>query len=530
MIADVDTIKHIWPEAILVLLGTWILVAGAFQRARWWWTTFALASYVVVAAVVCRNEVPFLSDMQRAGGWFATGPVIVDYFGFVMRLLAILVGGCYTLVAARTSREELASEFIGTLMLLVSGAMLASRANDLVLLFVSLELISIPTYVLLFLGRKDRETAEATAKYFFLSIFSSAVLLYGFSFLYGLAGTTVLYAGVNELSIGGTLAAASAQGGGLPLAPIALVLILAGLGFKMAAVPFHFYAPDVYQGATNGNAGLLAIAPKIGGLAALVRVLVVAMPNVADLAWQLLLVTAIASMTLGNVCALWQRSLRRMMAFSSIAHAGYMLIGIVVALGARGETLGGGIGAATLYVIVYALGSIGVFSALAYLGGTQHEVDGIDDLSGLSRTQPLPAAVIAICLVSLAGIPPLAGFWGKLTLFLGAIQASSHSTSGVWFVGLAVAGALNAAIGAAYYLRVIAVMYFGTGTRQFGCEGGWGANVAMRLAGALVLIVGLLPGSVTQFTERAEKSVQLSLPALRAPGSATAQVTAQAGG
>jgi NADH-quinone oxidoreductase subunit N len=340
-------------------------------------------------------------------------------------------------------------------------------------------------------------------KYFFLSIFSSAVLLYGLSFLYGLAGTTVI-SSLHEPSIGGVLAAEKVT----PFAPIALVLIIAGLGFKIAAVPFHFYAPDVYEGATNGNAGLLAVAPKIGGLAALVRLIVVAMPNTAGLSWQILLVISIASMTLGNVCALWQTNLRRLMAFSSIAHAGYLLIGIVVAIGVGGNAAGNGIGAATLYVIVYTLASSGVFAALAYLGGTQHEVSGVNDLSGLAKAHPLTAAVLAICLISLAGIPPLAGFWGKLTLFSGAIQAAAGLDAGVWFGVMAAAGAINAAIGVAYYLRVIAVMYFGVPKREFGCEGGWGAQLAMFAAAILVIAVGIFPGSVIQSTNRAEKSVE----------------------
>lgn len=502
MIVDLDTIRHLWPETVLVILAVWILVGGAFQQSRWWWAAFSLASYGVVAYVICRNELQFLAAADSHPGLEASGPIVLDYLGFVLRLLAVLVGSLFTMIAARTVRKELASEYIGTLMLLVVGMMLVARANDIVILFVGLELISIPTYVLLFLGRRDRATTEATAKYFFLSIFSSAVLLYGLSFLYGLSGTTTLMAD-GMPSIAASLSGQQAT----PLTAIALVLILAGIAFKMAAVPFHFYAPDVYQGATNGNAGLLAVAPKVGGLAALIRIIVVAMPNIADMAWQLLLVISIASMTLGNVCALWQNSMRRLMAFSSIAHAGYLLIGVVVALGATDQSSGNGIGAATLYLIVYALASAGIFAALAYLGGTESEVDGIDDLSGLSKTQPVTAAVLSICLISLSGIPPLAGFWGKLTLFSGAVRAAAGTESGVWFGILAAVAALNAAIGVAYYLRVIANMYFRAPKREFGCEGSWGAQAAMLGSTALVVFLGLFPGILIQSTSHAEQSV-----------------------
>ena len=504
MIVDKGTIEHLWPETVLVILAVWILVGGAFQQSRWWWSTFSLASYAVVAYVICRNEIDFLSLAERNPGVVISGPIVVDYLGFVLRLLAVLVGFLFTLVAARIVPHVLASEFIGTLMLLVVGIMLVARANDLVLLFVGLELISIPTYVLLYLGRRDRATTEATAKYFFLTIFSSAVLLYGLSFLYGLTGTTVLIADPLQTSVAGILSGQAAT----PLMSLGLILIVAGLGFKIAAVPFHFYAPDVYQGATNGNAGLLAIAPKIGGLAALVRVLVVAMPSITELAWQLLLVISIASMTLGNVCALWQNNLRRLMAFSSIAHAGYLLIGVVVSLGAASQATGNGVGAATLYVIVYTLATAGIFAALAYLGGTVNEVNGVDDLSGLGKTDPLTAAVLAICIISLAGIPPLAGFWGKLTLFSGAIQAATSMESGFWFAVLAIAGALNAAIAVAYYLRIVSVMYFGQPKREYHGDGGWGARAAMIFAAALVVFAGVFPGTLIPPSRHAEQSLQ----------------------
>ena len=511
MIVDMNTIGSIWPESVLAVLAVWMIVYGAFQPVRWWWIIFSLMSYALVGSIIWRYELPGFLTGTHGIQW--TGPIAVDDLGFVLRVLALLVGTLFTLISARAIQAHLASEFLGTLMLLIAGVMLVSRANDLVFLFVSLELISIPTYVLLYLGRRDRTTSEATAKYFFLSILSSAILLYGMSFLYGLAGTTTLTAPSGQLSIANALAVQSADNTVAALAPVALVLIVAGLGFKIAAVPFHFYAPDVYQGATNGNAGLLAIAPKIGGLAALIRLLVVAMPNTSELTWQLLLVVSIASMTLGNVCALWQNNIRRLMAYSSIAHAGYMLIGVVVALVAGGEIQGNGVGAATFYVIVYTLASAGMFAALAYLGGIQHEVNGVEDLAGLGKTQPVAGAVIAVCMLSLAGIPPLAGFWGKLNLFWGAVQAASLSSSGTWLIVLAIAGAINAAIAAAYYLRIVSVMYFGVSRTEFGGDGGWGPRAAMIAAAVLVVGVGLFPGGIWDATSRADAS--LRRPAVR---------------
>ncbi len=302
---------------------------------------FALAAYLLSGVVIVWSEGAIVSQLAVSG--LATGPIVVDYLGFVFRWLALFVGAMFTVLTLRDAERETASERLGTLMLFVVGLMLVARANDLVFLFVSLELISIPTYVLLYLGRRDRATSEATLKYFYLSILSSALLLYGMSFLYGITGTTALRE-LPDLAQASHLAAASALDRlGIEtgtLIYLALVLIAAGLGFKMAAVPFHFYAPDVYQGATNANAGLLAIAPKIAGVLAFVRLLVLSFPEAATSAWQLSLILAIMTMTLGNVCALWQQNVRRLLAYSSIAHAGYLLIGLSVALAASESTLG----------------------------------------------------------------------------------------------------------------------------------------------------------------------------------------------
>jgi NADH-quinone oxidoreductase subunit N len=368
-------------------------------------------------------------------------------------------------------------------MLIIVGVMLVAAANDLVLVFLGLELISIPTYVLLFLSRKDRSAAEATAKYFFLGIFSSAILLYGFSFLYGIGGSTQLAETGGIAAKIAELAAGGKESGHLPLLPVALVLIFAGLGFKIAAVPFHFYAPDVYQGASNAAAGLLAVAPKIAGIVALVRLAGLAMPAASQFAWQLAIVLAVFTMTLGNVCALWQQNVRRLMAYSSVAHAGYMLIGLAVAL-ASGATETGtgvpGVAALLFYLAVYVAASTGTFAALTYLGRKGREVSDVEELAGVGKTAPWAGAVIALCMFSLAGIPPLVGFWGKFGLFAGAVGLATQESAGgvsLWFAILAVVGALNAAIAAAYYLRIVGVMYFRSAPSEAREEppGGWGA-------------------------------------------------------
>jgi NADH-quinone oxidoreductase subunit N len=391
--------------------------------------------------------------------------------------------------------------------------MLTASANDLVMLFLGLELISIPTYMLLFVGRRDRDSAEAAAKYFFLSIASSAVLLYGLSFLYGLAGTTMLIGqgevpGIRDaiLTLGDDPRAA--------LAPFALLLVLAGLGFKLAAVPFHFYAPDVYQGTTATNAALLATLPKFAAAAGLVRVVLECLPIEAQQAWQVLLVLSILSMTIGNVSALWQKNMRRLLAYSAVAHRGYMLIGLTVAQAGAAQggvnPTYGGVSAFVFYLAVYTFASLGSFTALAAMGTAGTEASDVDDLAGAGRTQPLAAAAMALFMFSLAGIPPLAGFWGKFTLFSAAINlaTSTTGTASQWLIALSVIGVLNAAVAAAYYLRVVGVMYFqGSTSQRPGVQVG-GAMAATLGCAALVAAIGLAPFYLLRATEEADVGVR----------------------
>lgn len=514
MVVSLETIRYLGPELLLMILASGMYLAGAFKRGRLLWTGVALAGYVVAVLLMQISEAP-------TGGFWdvdptavtTSGPVVVDYLGYWLRCTALVVGVIFTLVAARASSERLASEYLATLMLLVLGLMLVARANDLVLLFVSLEMISIPTYVLLYMGPPGRVTSEATVKYFFLSILSSALFLYGVSVLYGITGTTTL---VSDGSIPSIQAAepgsvTAAMGVGQTLAPLALVMLLAGLGFKLAAVPFHFYAPDVYQGSTNANAGLLAVAPKIAGLAAMIRLLVVAMPWLDPFAWQLTIVLAVLTMTIGNVCALWQTNLRRLMAYSSVAHAGYLLMGVAAAFAlGQGSGATGGVSAALFYLLVYSFASLGTFAALTHLGSEGRQISKVEELAGLARSQPVMAGCLALFMFSLAGIPPLAGFWGKFSLFMGAISSASSASAAdlpTWFILLAVIGALNAAIAAGYYLRIVATLYFQPTAEPLPVEGNWGTRAATLGCGVLVVLLGLFPGYVASASRAAEESV-----------------------
>jgi NADH-quinone oxidoreductase subunit N len=436
----------------------------------------------------------------------------MDPLALGIRWLALVVGLGFTLMTARLADEELSREYFGCQMLIAAGVMIVSSANELVLLFLGLELLSIPTYVILFLGRRDRASGEATMKYFFLSILSSALLLYGFSFLYGIGQTTIIAGTSAAPGIREAFASSALSDSPLgPLVPLALVLVLAGLGFRLAIAPLQFYAPDVYQGTTSANAGLLAVAPKIAGVVGLVRLVIVAMPAAADLAWQLALVLSIVTMTIGNICALWQRNIRRLLAYSSIAHGGYLLIGLAAATAATtaGGAYRGGTAAMLFYVLVYGLATMGAFAALAFVGSSRRDVNDVEELSGVARSQPMVAGAMAIFMFSLAGLPPLAGFWGKLNLFTSAIELATGGQQpfSLWFTILSVAGALNAAIAAAYYLRVIAVMYFQPPVAPVAAAGGRAAWLAAVISAGLVILVGALPTRPLQMAIQSESAL-----------------------
>ncbi|MGA2798095.1 MAG: NADH-quinone oxidoreductase subunit N, partial [Thermoguttaceae bacterium] len=389
------TLYFLLPEIVLIAAAVAIYIAGAFLQTQKAWGWLALAA--IVFAMVC------LGNQNGATGG---GVLISDGFALYIRWLTLALGLPLVLMNFRPLACGGTQEAIGSLLLVIAGGMLVVSANDLILLFVALELISIPTYILLYLGPGDVGSQESAAKYFFLSVLASAILLYGFSFIYGTAGTMKLD------GIRMAMTSLSDMPWGFDnLAKLALLLTFAGLSFRLAAVPFHFYAPDVYQGTSNSNAALLSVIPKAAGLAVLVRLVWAAMSGLGPFAWQITMAVAILSMTLGNSMALWQDNIRRMMAYSSIAHAGYLLIGLTVALaaGTGPASSWDGIVALMFYLCVYTVATIGTFAMLEYLGQPARRVEGIEELAGLGRTRPASAAMMAIFMFSLTGIPPLAG-------------------------------------------------------------------------------------------------------------------------
>ena len=482
-----STLTWLAPESILVLGASLLYLLAAFQPGkRQTWIVVAIALYLAAMAIKILVE-------GLAPPSVISGPLSIDGLGELTRWLALGGGLVVTLMLAHDSHPDLTGEQAATLMLAFAGAMVLGRANDLVLAFLALETVSIPTYILLFLGRRGRASSEATLKYFFLSVLSSGFLLYGFSFLYGMTGTTMIAGSSHSLH------ALLPQSSLAQLAPLALVFTLAGIGFKIAAVPFHFYAPDVYQGTSNTNAALLSVAPKVAGIVILARLVSVGLGPDWDLTWQTLLVLAIVTMTIGNVCALWQGHLRRLLAFSSIAHAGYMLIGLAAARRARVWPSTGPRPPCSIWRFTRSPPWVRSRCWWPSVRRTRQAND-LKDLAGLSQRRPVMAAALAVCMFSLAGIPPLAGFWGKLALFMSSLSLTLDAQGlqvRSWFGVLSVVAAINAAIAAAYYLRVVASMYFGEAPRGAAAPpvaAGNPAAVAACLCALLVLAVGALPG------------------------------------
>jgi NADH-quinone oxidoreductase subunit N len=552
---SLETFALVAPEIALVAAALVAFLGGAFLGLRSGWLV-ALAGIGLAMAVAA----------GQSGAAVAGGGVRIDAFSTFVRwavlglgaLLALVqAGDLFTAAVSRGTglRRGGTCEEAGTFLLLLAGLSLVGAAGDLVLLFAGLELVSVPTYVLLALRRTDARSQEATIKYFFLSLLASAFFLYAVVCLYGLGGSTDLAA------IGGRLRSTDPHVSALAtvLLPAALGMALVAAAFRLAAVPMHFYAPDVYEGTSPGNAAVLSTLPKLAGLVLLARILGLAVaPDAAaaaagpaarahlDLLWQLAAAVAAVTMTVGNVMALWQQNLRRLLACSSIAHAGYLLVGVAVAAaatqaaGVGGDAGGivarpvvglGGMTAAVFYLVTYALATIGIFGGLAYLGHRwpewtaasgprppREEITTVADLDGLSGTNPVAAAAIALFLLSLAGIPPLPGFWGKLALAAAALQVDWTEPVALggrrwWFVGLAVVLVLNAAIAAGYYLRIIAAMYFRTTKRGVQADGGLAAGIAMLACTALVLFATLQPQGLYQAAARAGASLSGGRPA-----------------
>lgn len=384
------------------------------------------------------------SQMNHAASAFG-GIVIIDAYACFWKLLLCFVAGLTVLLSHTYLREERLyfGEYYGFVLLSLSGMMVMVSAADLLTIYLGTELMSLSLYVMAGLKRSEPRSLEASAKYFVLGAFSSGILLYGISLLYGATGSTRLPA------IAAAIAGRSLDD---PLLLAATVLLAVGFGFKLAVVPFHMWTPDVYQGAPTSVTAFMAVASKAASFGAFLRVFVEGLGSLKANWSAIFLLLCIATLVLGNIVALVQTNIKRMLAYSSIAHAGYALIGVVAA-GVAGTQTGetNGITAVMLYLALYAFMTFGAFTIVAMLRKGGLDGDEIEDFTGLAARHPLAALLMLVFMVSLAGIPPTAGFIGKFYVFMAAVEAGL-----TW---LAVLALVFAAISAYYYLRIVMVMY-----------------------------------------------------------------------
>ncbi len=442
-------LNQLGPELIVLVGACLVLMAGVLkgpQRAGWA-SPMTLVVLVVALLAAWRMGVP--DDQGSVPGLWLTSLTLYA------RLIVLGIGILIVLVNWHQPVAEERGEYMAMILLSLLGVLLTASANDLLVLFFAIELVSIPTYVLIGLSRTDERASEAAVKYFFLGAMAAAVLAYGLSFLYGAAGTTTIYSFEN-----GVATSSLSFGAGMGShAMIGLLLVFVGLAFKVAAFPLHAYVADVYEGAASPVTGLLGFVPKFAGFVALVKIFGALDWNLPTTVQWLVWIIAAVTMTAGNVLALLQTSVKRMLAYSSIAHTGYMLIALLVGPVAGQGPMHDGVAALLFYIAVYGAMNLGAFAVLAALRSGDRAVETLDDLSGIASRTPLAALALAVCTFSLMGIPPTAGFLGKLYVFSSAFSLdASHSFHGPLIV-LAVIGVLNAAIGAAYYLRIVAAVY-----------------------------------------------------------------------
>jgi len=441
-LAQVPDIVPALPEIFLALAAMALLMFGVFQRegdsatmVRQNRLMIRLGAIALLLALLLVVTISARGPVLAFGGMF-----IVDDYGIFFKVLVLGAAALSLLI----SREYLELrgiarfEFVVLVLLATTGMMLMISANDFLSLYLGLEMQSLALYVIAAFNRDDGKSVEAGLKYFVLGALASGMLLYGASLIYGYAGTTGFTA------VGGVVAALHGATPPTGLV-VGLVFIIAGLAFKVSAVPFHMWTPDVYEGAPTPVTAFFSLAPKVAAIALLLRVMIDPFGDLLPQWRQIIVFISIASMLIGAFGAIGQTNIKRLMAYSSIGHVGYALIGLAVG----GEE---GVRGVLIYMAIYLIMNLGAFTCILCMRRREQMVEEIADLAGATRSTPVMALALAIFMFSLAGIPPLAGFFGKLYIFLAAVQAQMYT--------LAIIGVLSSAVGAFYYLRIVKLMYF----------------------------------------------------------------------
>ena len=472
------SLRAVAPEGILAAGGMVLLVAGAgFRKRRPGF--LALATLVVLALAGGAA----LLGAGRSQGAFDNRIALDGFATFFKVLLAAAAAVAVATAYAYVRQEEAPQpELFALVLFSTAGMMLMASAADLLVVFLALETFSLAFYVLSAYRRNRRDSQEASLKYFLTGSFASAFLLYGIALTYGALGTTRLL-GLGALPAG----AVPARG----LLPVGLALVLVGLGFKVSAVPFHMWTPDVYQGAPAPLVGFMAAGAKIAAYAAALRVLISGFPMLQAQWRPAVVVVAVLTMALGSVVAIVQGNVKRMLAYSAIAHSGYLLVGL-----AAGTPQG--VPASVFYLAAYSFTILGAFAVVYAVGGPGEQRVTVEDYRGLGSRRPWLAVALALMLISLAGVPPTIGFWAKFEVFGAGVAAG--------LTPLVVVGVLTSAIAAFFYLRLVGVMFldeseqWATDVRERTAPG---LGVAVVVSSLAVAVVGLMPQPLLDLAQRA---------------------------
>jgi NADH-quinone oxidoreductase subunit N len=460
------------PELVLALAGLAILVFGVIPKRD---TTFPCTMLVLGAFLLAGVLVLAQGEGTAFGGQY-----VADAFSAFMKLLALGAAALGLLLALDWNEKERLSRFEFPVLVLFAtlGMMVMISANDLMSLYLGLELLSLPLYVLASFDRDNPRAAEAGLKYFVLGALASGLLLYGASLVYGFAGTTNFDRLADALSSPQDVSTGVVVG---------IIFIIAAMAFKIAAVPFHMWTPDVYEGAPTPVTAFFASAPKVAAVALLVRLLAGPFVDVVGQWQQVIVLASLGSMILGAFAAIGQSNIKRLMAYSSIGHIGFVLMGLAVG----GES---GLRGVLVYMAIYIAMNIGAFAVLIAMRRDGRAVEGVDDLAGLGRSDPGMALAMAIFMFSMAGIPPMAGFFAKLYVLLPAIQG------GFWL--LATVAVLSSVVSAYYYLRIVKVMYFDAAKPGFDARP-TGVSVVLAGTGAFTLFFFLFPAPLLAMARQA---------------------------
>jgi NADH-quinone oxidoreductase subunit N len=471
----------VYPEIFLLaaacaiaLVDLWVL--DPLRRPTYWLTQASLAAVALMKLHQYDNGLAVYA-MQRM--------VVADPMGHLLAFfstLAVMISLAYSRPYAE-SRDLLKGELFTLSLFSLLGIFVMLSANNFLVVYLGLELMSLSLYALTAMRRDSLNATEAAMKYFVLGALASGFLLYGLSMLYGATGS---------LEIGEVFKAVATGRINQAVLVFGLVFVVCGLAFKLGAVPFHMWVPDVYQGAPTAITLLISGAPKLAAFAITIRLLVEGLSGLGEQWQQMLIVLAVGSMAIGNLAAIAQRNLKRMLAYSSIANIGFMLLGLTpTVIGANTLSAANGYSSAMFYMVTYVLTTLGTFGIIMLLSRQGFESEQIDDLKGLARRSPWYAGVMAIFMLSLAGLPPTVGFYAKFSVLQAIV-----STNVPGYIALAVAAVVFSLIGAFYYLRLIKVMFFDEPAETAPIAAPADMRALLSLNGAAVLLFGILPGGL----------------------------------